>query len=133
MTRSRSDRELRRSLLKLRSLPPDDFEAVLDSFDESQRKRVLTLLAELDGAVDEPSAAKTLAGYDQVLLPEDLSPWLAARIHGKKDSADDAADSVSITEHAQAALRRCAAALVPQPPKTPKTPSLVERVMRGFA
>lgn len=133
MTHSRSDRELRRSLLKLRSLPSSDFEAVVDSFDESQRKRVLTLLAELVGAVDQPSAEPTVAGAEQLRLPDDLSPWLADRIHGRKFGGEDAVDSISITTHAQAALRRCAAALVPQPPKTPTTPSLLQRILRGFA
>lgn len=124
-----ADKALRRAVVKLQALPVHDFEAVVDSLDDRQRGRILDLLDQLNGAQpDAPLASGTTA--DAVLkLPDDLSSWLVARVNGREDCGEESADPFTIAPHAQAALRRCATKMVPQPLSKPSSPSLLDRVL----
>lgn len=126
------DRELRKQIVRLRALSATDFDAVIDGLDQDQRHRVLTLLDELEGKSEAADTNVLPASFEPVLLPSDISPWLAARVNGREDSGEESADPFVMTPHTLKALRRCAAAMVPQPtPKTP-TPSLLDRLWQSF-
>lgn len=127
------DRELRRHILKLRSFAAEDFDAIIDSLDDIQRGNVLDMLAEFDGVAETGMSEEPKLPMEPVILPAELSPWLVARVNGQGDSGEETADPFTISPHAQKALRRCAAAMVPQPPPKKASPSLVERVWQGFS
>ncbi len=125
------DRELRRTIVQLRALPDTDFDSIVGELDDSQRSHVLGLLADFDGVNATETAPQMVA--DPVMLPPELSPWLAARVNGRGDSGDETADPFMIAPHAQTALRRCAAAMMPQPQAKPPRPSLLERIWQGVS
>lgn len=127
------DQELRRHVLKLASFAPEDFDAIIQRLDDTQRKTVLAMLAELEGKPKSAGQQDPVSLAEPVMLPAELSSWLVARVNGQSDYGEETADPFTISPHAQRALRRCAAAMVPQPPAKKATPSLLERVWQGFA
>jgi hypothetical protein len=128
-----ANRMLRRAVVRLQSLPRDDFDAVLDTLDQGQRSRVLALLDGLQGRSMPDVPTDASKPFDAVVLPPDISPWLVARINGSGDAGDETADQFVMTEHAHKALRRCAASLLPQPVPVTPTPSLASRLFGLFA
>lgn len=131
MTDLRPDRSLRLMVAKLRRLPDSDFRAIVDQLDDDQRMRVMTLVDDFDGRPElEVKPPANLAMTDNVIIPDKISPWLAARINGRADSGEETDDQFMLTSHAQAALRRCAASLVPDAPVPPRAPSLASRIWK---
>ena len=124
------DRRLRRAVARLQGLAPVDFDAVLGMLDSDQRNRVVSLLAGmlkfevLDTA--EPAAASP---EDRLVLPDDLAPWLAARVGEGGDGGGNGGQPFAMTRNARSALRRCAASLLPQPAPEPPLVSLASLVM----
>lgn len=127
------DRELRRHILRLRSLAANDFDKIVDGLDDPQREAVLKLLDDLEGRTEAAASVVTVPMLDPVTLPSDLSPWLVARVNGQSDSGEETADPFSITACAQKALRRCAAEMVPQKQEKAPSPSLIDRLWRGIS
>lgn len=122
------DRRLRLAIARLQRLDPADFDAVLGILNAEQRSRVVSLLAgmqkfEVMGAVEPTTASPD----GMLVLPDDLAPWLAARIG--EDGDGEGGQPFSMTRHARAALRRCAASLLPQPTPAPPPVSLASLVM----
>lgn len=134
MAANQSDRSLRLMVARLRKLRPDDFESVIDRLDSNQRCRVLSLVAELDGeSVLPPDDDPELALSHQIVIPDQISGWLAARANGCADSGEETADPFRLAPYAQAALRRCAAAMVPSPVVIAKPSSLFDRLWSKWA
>lgn len=133
MAYSSAARELRRNILKLASLPTEDSDAIIQCLDDEQRKTVLDMLADLEGKRNTDTQQVPASLLEPVLLPTDLSPWLVARVNGQSDYGEETADRFTIAPHAQRVLRRCAAAMVPQPPAKKAPPSLLERLWQGLA
>jgi hypothetical protein len=129
MTVSQPNRSLRIMVARLAKHNDADVRAILDKLDPGQRPQILSLLAELDGTNDSNTAPSDEAIPSAVLIPESISPWLAARIVGDADSEAAAQDRFSITPHAQLALQRCAAAMVDVPALLPKPVSLLDRIL----
>jgi hypothetical protein len=132
MPAPQSERMLRRAVAKLQTLPPAYCDAVLDTLDQIQRSRVLTLLDGLQERSAPDVSAAVPSPFDDVILPPNLSPWLVARINGSGDDGNETADQFIMTVHARKALRRCAADLVPQPVRHSPTPSLASRLIGLF-
>lgn len=113
----RAERELKRMMVKLRALPQADFDAVLASLTEDQRKRILALLKDLEGKAGRAAAASTLdssTSHAGLALDPALSPWLVARIE-RSPTESETGSGPGITMHAWQALRMCAVATAPQP------------------
>jgi hypothetical protein len=127
------DRELRRHILRLRSLAANDFDIIVDGLDDTQREAVLKLLDDLEGRSETAAPEATAPLLDPVTLPPDLSPWLVARVNGQGDSGEETADPFTITAFAQQALRRCAAEMVPQKQEKAPSPSLLDRLWQGIS
>ncbi len=127
------DRMLRRAVVRLQTLPREDFDAVLETLDQAQRTRVLTLLSDLHGQPACETSLEASQSFEAVVLPPNLSGWLVARINGHGDGGDETADQFVMTEHAHKALRRCAADLLPQPARVLPKPSLASRLVSLFA
>lgn len=122
------DRRLRRAIARLQGLAPTDFDAVLDMLDPDQRSRVVSLLAGMQKfEVLDMVEPRAVSPEGRLVLPDDLAPWLAARIGEGGDS--DGGQQFSITGDARSALRRCAASLLPQPAPEPPPVSLASLVM----
>jgi hypothetical protein len=137
MSSQPADRALRKAVLRLKMLPVQDFDAVIAGLGDGHRNRTLALLAELEGEDESAQAAQFAkvqveANFEPVLLPDDLSPWLKARVNGKGEDGEESADQFDITRHAHLALRRCAAELVPQPEKPVTRISLFDRLWEKF-
>jgi hypothetical protein len=129
MTANLPDRSLRRMVAQLKRLPDPDFGDIIDRLDDRQKARVLALVSDFDGRTDaEAEPAPSSAMIANVVIPEQISPWLAARINGRADSGEETADPFTLTPAAQAALRRCAATMVPPRPDQRRSPSLVSRL-----
>lgn len=77
MIRRRPERDLERAVAGMARLHPDDVEAILDSLEPHERRRVQALLA-------GPDAAETIAEPAPAQEPkwayEGVSPWLLDRI-----------------------------------------------------
>jgi hypothetical protein len=127
-----SERMLRRAVAQLQTLPSTDFDAVLDTLDQNQRARVLTLLKGLQGQPASDMHNDGPSPFEAVVLPSDISLWLVARINGSGEGGHETTDPFVMTEHAQMALRRCAAGLVLQPARGAYAPSLVSRLIGLF-
>jgi hypothetical protein len=122
------DAPLRRVVVRLQSLVPSDFDAVLDRLDDQQRSRVLALLAELEGeSTPQPDPTPIV-----VALPPGISPWLSTRINGQGDAPDETDNAFRMTLHARDALRACAADLMPQPGRQQRGKPLLARVVGLF-
>lgn len=122
------DRRLRRAIARLQRLDPVDFDAVLAMLDADERSRVVSLLAGMQKfeVLDTPEPnVPSLAG--RLVLPDDLAPWLAARIGEGGDG--DGGQPFAMTRDARSALRRCATSLLPQPAPEPPPVSLASLVM----
>lgn len=128
MAASQPDRPLRLMIARLGKLQPDDMDSILATLDDDQRSRAISLLAEFDGNARIENDPEAMPPFDEVFIPDGVSPWLAARINGHADSGEETTDRFSLTPHAQSALRRCAVALAPAPTAGPKSPSLLDRV-----
>ncbi len=124
---------LRRTVAQLQKVPPDDFEAILETLNAGQRRRVLVLLGDLQRQPSRDTSSDEAVSFAEIVLPSGLSPWLIARINGSGDGGDETADQFSMTEHAHKMLRQCAAELAPQPPPAPVKPSLASILGRLFA
>jgi hypothetical protein len=127
------DRSLRLMVARLGKMRGDDMEAVLDQLDETQKSRILSLLGEFDGDEGVEANDNAPMPFDDIVIPDRISPWLAARINGRADSGEETTDRFMLTPYAQAALRRCAAAMVPQVAAKPPAPSLFDRMWSLFA
>jgi hypothetical protein len=132
MVASRSERELRRMVLRLKSLTPADFDAVIEDLDEGQRRRTLDLLQQSETS-ESVAMESSVAAYVDVLVPAGISLWLAARINGKGEIGQETADFFELTRHAQSRLRNCAAAMVPAGDTTRISPSLVDRLWSAWS
>ena len=126
-----ADRGLRRAVAQLQDMEAEDFDAVIGSLDAGQRKRVLSLLDQMRGALMEPVALPGVGAMDRICLPADLSPWLVARINGGQEDTPGA-ERFTMTEHAHQALRGCAASLLPQPYRKIGAESLLARIGQLF-
>jgi hypothetical protein len=124
-----SDRSLRLMVARLGKMRADDMDAVLDQFDEAQKSRILSLLGELDGEDNVRTSDEAPISFDEITIPDRISPWLAARINGRADSGEETTDQFTLTPHAQATLRRCAAAMVPNVVAKLRPPSLLDRML----
>lgn len=124
---------LRRTVAQLQKVPPDDFEAILETLNADQRRRVLVLLGDLQGQSSRDTSSDEAVSFAEIVLPSGLSPWLIARINGSGDGGDETADQFSMTEYAHKMLRQCAAELAPQPAPSSVKPSLASRLGRLFA
>lgn len=133
MASPQSERALRRMILRLRDLSSEDFDAVIEMLDDSERPRVLKLLAQLGEQSQPHSSTIATPPFAEVVLPSGLSPWLVARVNGKHDDGDETMDPFFMTPHAQQSLRRCAATMTPQPEKRASSPSLLSRLVQGFS
>jgi hypothetical protein len=123
-----SDHNLRQMVARLPSMTTADFDAVMDSLSGAQRTAVIAMLREFDeGDVVASMRSGGIPDYQPVLVPENLSPWLAARVNGNPESGDEVVDQFTITTQAAAALRACAAEMVPQPERFSR-PSLFDHV-----
>jgi len=91
------DRELRRMIVRLAALAPDDCSAVLADLDADQRNTVERLLGEFAGAPAAPTAPFDLARF---------SPWIVRRLLTDRFDGD-------MTVHARETLRDCAHGLFP--------------------
>lgn len=127
------ERALRRMLLRLQSLPREDFDAIVEKLENAERQRVLGLLSELEGQGLASNSDTQPADFAEVILPTGISSWLAARVNGSNDSGDETLDHFCLTPKTQAALRKSAASLLPQPKKAVRPISLLGRVWSGFA
>lgn len=107
-----SDRAIRRLVVRLAGLQPDDLTAVLNELEPAQRATVEMLLSDYLTKQGVPRADPYVSH---------LSPWLTERIAGTQGS---------MTDHARTALQACAARLFPSPPSTidARSPSLLGRV-----
>lgn len=124
------DRGLRRAIARLQRLAPADFDAVLDMLDADQRNRVVSLLARLqEFEVLETNELSAASPEGKLVLPGDLAPWLASRIHESEDGGGASGQQFTMTRVARSALRRCAASLLPQPAPEPQSVSLASLVM----
>lgn len=103
MAPARFDRELRRLVSEIATLPPDDLEAILAEFDPGSRRRLSDLVAEY---LDAPAAHGSPR--------PDLSAWLQRRLDAALSSS--AADGFALTAAAHEALRASAVQLPPPPP-----------------
>jgi hypothetical protein len=129
-----SDRSLRQMVARMPSLSASDFDAVMDSLSAAQRSTVVDMLREFDEG--ERSATMLLSeplDYKPLVVPDDLSPWLAARVNGNPASGDEVVEQFSMTIHAVTALRECAAALVPQPEIRSGRPSLFDQLWQRIS
>lgn len=122
------DRSLRLLVARLGKMRGEDMEAILDQLDETQKSRILSLLGEFDGDQDVEANDNAPLPFDEIVIPDHISPWLAARINGRADSGEETTDRFILTQHAQAALRRCAAEMVPQVSEKRRMPSLFDRM-----
>jgi hypothetical protein len=86
-------------------------------------------LEELENGQSEVGASGDLkVNHMPLVVPENLSPWLVARVNGNPGAGDEVVEQFSMTAHATAALRLCAAELVPQPPAKSTRPSLFDKL-----
>jgi len=110
---TRSDQKLRRLVIRLAGLLPDERDALLDELTPTQRVRLEALLAEqpLSGF---PSASASIIAH--------VSPWLAERSRPGAEAT---------TSAGQAALARCARSLFGSEDASPALPSptLLSRAM----
>jgi hypothetical protein len=132
MAARQPDRSLRLMVARLGKMRADDMDAVLDQLDEVQKSRILSLLGEFEGDEGVKGNDETPILFDEIVIPDRISPWLAARVNGRADSGDETTDQFTLTPHAQAALRRCAAAMVPEVISKPRAPSLLDRMWGGL-
>lgn len=120
----RSDRALRRMVSRLPSMKKADFDAIMKTLSDEHRAKVIILLEELEGSQSKVDALdETTLRNPLITVPDNLSPWLVARVNGNPAAAAEMIEQFSMTAHAQASLRLCAAELVPQPTKSAR-PSL---------
>jgi hypothetical protein len=105
----------------------------MDSLSGAQRTTVIAMLREFDeGDVVTTTLSGGVSNYQPVLIPENLSPWLAARVNGNPASGDEVVDQFTMTKQATNALRACAADLVPQPKRSSR-PSLFDHVWQRIS
>ncbi|HWA90276.1 MAG TPA: hypothetical protein VG889_09595 [Rhizomicrobium sp.] len=110
-----AERDLRRMVVDLAALVPEDREAVLGELDAPQRRTVERLLAEFSGGgFAEEVAAEAVPGCDSAKL----SPWLADRMSERS----------TMTAHAREALRKSAMALFPKTDAPARQPGLFARL-----
>jgi hypothetical protein len=116
------DRELRRMVVDLASLRPDDVEAVLDKLDPSQRKKVEVLLREFSAFGFGGSAAPHSARADAIDGAR-VSSWLLGR-------TDPDCAEARMTPLARSTLREAALRLYPAPQEDANRtgPSLLGRL-----
>lgn len=98
------ERALRREVMRLAGLDPDDLMAVLDELEPRHRSRAEALLRDLL----VPATAGPDSGF---------APWVDERLAG----------GGAMTEEARRLLARCAARIAP--PRPPHSPSLFERAL----
>jgi hypothetical protein len=132
MVAQQSDRSLRLMVTRLGKMRGDDMEAVLNQLDEAQKSRILSLLGEFEGGEGAEANINAPVPFDDIVIPDRISPWLAARINGRADSGEETVDQFIVTPHAQKALRRCAAAMAPQVVAKRRKPSLFDRMWNLF-
>lgn len=111
MSRTPSERKLRRLVSNLGRCAPEDLTAILTELEEGSRRRVPALLGEFHG---EPAAGPALSPTPLEKI-SGLSPWLQARIDaaagGKKEGALSEG-ATSMTATASEALLACATKLL---------------------
>lgn len=112
-----AERELRRMVVDLAALLPEDREAVLGELDVAQRRMLEDMLREFNGEslAAETVSADAVAGCDA----SKFSPWLVERMSGESASATAA--------EARKALHDCAVALYPRT-EVLREPGLFSRV-----
>ncbi|WP_296198648.1 hypothetical protein [Sphingorhabdus sp.] len=129
----RSDQALRRMVARMPSMAKADFDAIMEDLSDQQSVKVLALLKELEGSHVEDIAANELQPHHTPLIvPDNLSSWLVARVNGNPAAGDEVVEQFSMTQHAISELRVCAAELVPQPETGTKRPSLLDQLFRRF-
>lgn len=127
----RSDQALRRMVARMPSMAKADFEAIVEDLSDQQRAKVLALLKELEGShVGGVAANELQLDHSPLIVPDNLSSWLAARVNGNPAAGDEVVEQFSMTPHAISELRACAAELVPQPETGTKRPSLLDQLFR---
>ena len=99
-----AERDLRRMVVDLAALLPEDREAVLSELDISQRRALEGMLREFsgEGLAAETAAADAVAGCDA----SRFSPWLVERMAEESGASTTAAS--------RQALHDCAVALYPR-------------------
>jgi len=110
------------------SMAKADFAAILETLSDEQRAKVLVLLEELEGGIPD----ELQLNHSPLIVPDNLSPWLVARVNGSPAAGDEVVEQFSMTPHATAALRACAAELVPQPAVETRRPSLIDQLFSRF-
>ena len=129
----RSDQVLRRMVARMPSMAKADFDAIMEVLSDQQSVRVLALLRELEGGYVEGITANQLQqDHTPLIVPDNLSSWLVARVNGNPAAGDEVVEQFSMTQHAISELRVCAAELVPQPKTGTKRPSLLDQLFRRF-
>lgn len=111
-----AERELRRMVVDLAALLPEDREAVLSELDASQRRVLEDMLREFGGEAlaGEAVAPDAVAGCDA----SKFSPWLVERMAETSSAAT--------TAEARKALHDCAVALYPRSERE-RSPGLFSR------
>lgn len=130
MAASKSERKLRRMTIRLKSLCSADYDAVIADLDEGQRRKILSLLEDLEPVESETSF---VPNGIEVVIPKGISFWLAARINGKGESGEETTDVFEMTGYAHARLRHCAAAMVPSIKAGQQSPSLFAWLGRAWS
>jgi hypothetical protein len=126
-----SDHALRRMVAKIPLMSRLDFDFIMDGFSELHRAKILILLKELEGEnVDASDLSELQLNHTPLLVPDNLSPWLVARVNGNPAAGDVVVEQFSMTAYATATLRKCATELVPQPKTKSARPSLFSKLWR---
>lgn len=129
-----SDHALRRMVARLPTMSKVDFDSIMQALSGGQRAKVIMLLEQLEGENVRPVDFGELhLVHAPLVVPDNLSSWLVARVNGNPAAGDEVAEQFSMTAHATAALRLCAAELVPQPQTKSSRPSLLEQLWQRFA
>jgi hypothetical protein len=109
-------------------MQPSDFDSIMAALSDSQRAKVVGLLQELDNNPANEALADNSTDYKPLVVPENLSAWLVARVNGNPAAGDEVVEQFAMTATATAALRDCAAELTPQPEQMFPRPSLLDRL-----
>ena len=112
MQRPRPDRAVRRAVMDLARLHPDDLALILDALEPAEREKIDALIAEFGNkraAEDNPEPVWTYEG---------VSPWLRVRIDPSVKAGRASREFILMTDAACAALVTAA-----EPFRTQRAPS----------
>jgi hypothetical protein len=130
---SSSDRALRRMIAQLPTMDATDFDYVIGSLEQEQRSRVLEMLKTLEGERYEAIALREVqAPFEPLPIPEDISPWLAARINGNPMAGEEVTDFFALTPKASSALREAVSELFKASHQASPAPSLLDRILKKW-